>query len=282
MVLSLFSIYFIYQLKNIAPMVLKSNILLCDRCLFSLLPTFKNITLTLSLFSALSLVISLIKTYQFKNKIRKSLVVKPESINFFEKKYHLHNKIVIFQDSQLMAFCMGIFTAHIYLSTQLLKKMNHSEIEAIILHEKQHLANKDNLSLLILNFIKTAFFFLPIVSDFVQSIEIQKEILADQTVIKVTGKKTNIITALKKCLESKPNYVYAHAFSESLTIEPRIHSLVGKKNKFLSFQLSNILISFSVILLLANITLSRIEVHSQTDSSATVCLDKGVCQNTCQ
>lgn len=263
-------------------MVLNSTILLCDRCLYSLLPTIKNITLILSLFSALSLTVTLIKTLQFRNKIQQSFAIKPKSIILFEEKHDLRNKIIVFQDSRLMAFCLGIVTAHIYISTQLLKKMSRSEIEAIILHEKQHLVGKDNLLLLVLNFIKTAFFFFPVIGDFVHSVEVQKEISADQTVIKITGNKINIMTALKKCIETKPNYIYAHAFSEALTIEPRILSLVGKKNNLLSFQLSSVLITFSVLLLLANITLSRIEVHSQTGSSATVCLDKGACQNTCR
>ncbi len=263
-------------------MVINNTILLCDKCLYSLLPTIKNITLTLSLFSALSLTISLVKTFLFRKKIQQSLTIKPKSIIFLEKKHNLHNKIIVFQDSRLMAFCLGIITTHIYLSTQLLKKMSRSEIEAIILHEKQHMVSKDNLLLLVLNFIKTALFFFPVIDDYVHCIEIQKEISADQMAIRTTGNKINIMTALKKCIETKPSYIYAHAFSEGATIEPRIHSLIGKKNYLPSFQLSSILITFSVLLLLANITVSRIEVHAQTDSSTTVCLDKGSCQNTCR
>lgn len=281
-VLSALSVYFAYQLKNIAPTILNSAILLCDKCLSALLPTVQKITLTLSLFSAISLTISLIKTFLFRSKIQQSLVAKPKSILFFEKKYNLDNKIIVFKDSRLMAFCLGIVTARIYLSTQLLKKMNRSEVEAIILHEKHHLVGNDNLLLLILNFIKTALFFLPVIGDFVHTVEIQKEISADQTVISTTRNKLNIISALKKCIESKPSYVYAQAFSESVTIEPRIHSLIGKRSNFLYFQLRSVLISLSVVLLLANITISRIEVHSQAENSTTVCLDKGSCQNTCR
>jgi Zn-dependent protease with chaperone function len=159
-ILSLQFIYFLYQLRNLVPFVLNSNILLCDSCLQGLISTIIIITLTISVFAGLSLAISHIKTFRFKNKIKRSVVSKPKSIAYFEKKHNLHNKIIVYQDSQLMAFCLGIFTPHIYLSTRLLNKMNRSEVEAIILHEKQHIVGGDNMKLLILNFIKTIFFFL--------------------------------------------------------------------------------------------------------------------------
>ena len=279
--LSALVLYFGYLIKNLYPTLVNNSILLCDKCLFAVIPTIKRIISVLGVLALGNLILGFFRTSHFRNKLQ-SVPPPTKQISFLEKKYHLQNRIIIFENSQLMAFCLGIFNPRIYLSTQLLKKMTRFEIEAIVLHEKQHMAGKDNLLLLVLNLIKTAFFFFPIIADVVNSIEIQKEIAADKGVIKETGKTINIVTALRKVLESKPGFVFAQAFSQGFSIEPRIKSLIGKRNELPHLQLNSVLITLGVMLIFINITLSRIEVHSQNSSSTTLCLDKYSCQNSCQ
>ena len=274
-------IYFIYLTKTVYPLLIDSDVFVCDSCLSSVLPFIQKIFSILVVFALGNLLLNYFRTVHFKNSLI-PIYSQPKFIKSLEKEYALKNKIIIFKNFKLMAFCLGVFYPKIYLSNSLVKNMTSSEIKAIILHEKQHLLGKDNLLLLFLNLVKTAFFVFPIVADFVNSLEIQKEISADQTVVKETGERINIISALRKVIESKPSFIYANAFSESFNIEQRIHSLVGKKNQWLSIKYSSVVISLSVLLFLANITLSRVEIHPQTNSSTMLCLDKGTCQNICQ
>lgn len=280
-ILSGLLIYFVYLMKSVYPLMVSNNVFVCDSCLSSVLPFIQRILSILAIFAFGNLVINYFRTVHFKNSLL-PVYPQPKLIKSLGEKYSLQDKIVIFNDFRLMAFCLGVLNPKIYLSNHLLKNMTSSEIEAIILHEKQHILGKDNLLLLFLNLIKTAFFFFPIIGDFVNSIEIQKEIFADQIVVKETGGRTNIISALRKVIESKPSFVYANAFSESLSIEPRIRSLVGKKNKWLSLKYSSVVVSLSVLLFLMNITLNRIEIHPQANNATMLCLDKGTCQNLCQ
>ncbi len=274
-------LYFVYLMNVIYPQLVGSNFFVCDSCLSFVLPFIQKIMFSLAVLAFGNLIINTVKTLRFKNSLF-PVCPRPKFIKSLAEKYLLQDKIIIFDNSRLMAFCLGVLNPKIYLSNQLLKSMSHSEIEAIILHEKQHILGKDNLLLLFLNLIKTAFFFFPIIGDFVNSIEIQKEIIADKVVVEETGRRINIISALRKVIESKPSFMYATAFSEDLSIEPRIRSLVGKKNRLLSIKYSSVIISLSVLLFLVNITLNRIEIHPQTNSSTMLCLDKGTCSNICQ
>lgn len=280
-ILSGLIVYFIYLMWTIYPLLVSDKVFACTNCLDSVLLFVQKVLFILVIFALSNLIINYIKTVQFKNSLL-PFRFRPNLIKSLENKYTLQGKIIIFNDPRLMAFCLGVFNPKIYMSNILLEKMTSSELEAIILHEKQHMVAKDNLLLLLLNLIRTAFFFFPVIGDFVDSIEIQKEISADQTVVKEMGKRISIISALRKVIESKPHFVYANAFSESLSIEPRIRSLVGKNNRQFPFKYGSVVVSLCVLLFLVNITLSRIETHPQINSSTMLCLDKGTCQNTCQ
>ena len=274
-------IYFLYLIRSIYPLVIDNSVFVCKSCLNSI-PLFVQKIITVLLLVAFgNLLLNYIKNMLFKRNLH-FIHLKPKNIISLEKKYCLRDKIVIFKEQKLMAFCMGVLRPKIFISSEVLKRMTYHEVEAIILHERQHVIGKDNLVMLFLNLIKTAFFFFPVVTDFVNNLEIQREITADQSVVKETGRKIDIISALRKIIESKPNYVYANAFSESFSIEPRVHSLIGKGAKLLTFKYGSIVISLSVLLFLTNLTLSRIEIHPQTNSSTMLCIDKGTCQNSCQ
>lgn len=280
-ILSGLLIYLLYLIRTVYPFIMDSGLYVCRNCLNTIFPFVQKMITVLLLVSFTSLLVNYIKSALFKRNLR-LVSLKPKIISSFEEKYHLQDKIAIFKDQKLMAFCMGVFNPKIFLSSQVLKSMTHREIEAIILHERQHVIGKDNLTMLFLNLVKNALFFFPIVTDFVNGIEVRREIVADQSVTRETGRKIDIVSALRKVIESKPSFMYATAFSEDLSIEPRIRSLVGKKNRLLSIKYSSVVISLSVLLFLMNITLSRVEIHPQTNSATMLCIDKGTCQNSCQ
>ena len=280
-ILSGLLIYFLYLIRTVYPLIMDSGVYICRSCLNTIFPFVQKIITVLLLVSFTSLLVNYIKSALFKRNLR-LVSLKPKVISSFEEKYHLQDKITIFKDRKLMAFCMGVLNPRIFLSSQVLKSMTHREIEAIILHERQHLIGKDNLTMLILNLVKNALFFFPIVTDFVNGMEVRREIVADQSVTRETGRKIDIVSALRKIIESKPNYVFANAFSESFGIEPRIRFLIGKRHNWVSFRYGSIVISLSVLLFLMNITLSRVEIHPQTNSATMLCIDKGTCQNSCQ
>lgn len=99
--------------------------------------TFFGIILFLAL---LKVIVVLFKTILYKRRLIIEKI--PIRVLKLTDKYELVDKVKIILDRKPLAFCLGFFQPKIYLSTGLIKLMNGSELEAIILHEKYHLLKK--------------------------------------------------------------------------------------------------------------------------------------------
>ncbi len=273
--------YFLFQATQIASLILGKNVLICNSCLQTI-PTILLYSVTSLLgLSLVCFLFGLAKTVHFRKKLY-LISAHSRSLKMIEKEHLLDRKIIVFSHKDPLAFCLGILKPKIYLSTKLLKIMNSSELEAVILHEKQHLQGNDNLFLVLPTLLKTTFFFLPIFSDIAQRFEVQKEIRADQNAIKEIGDKSVLISALQKILfTSQPNLAFANYFSKFTSLEVRINSLLGERTNRRLISLNNLVISFGMLLLIATVILNRVEIHSQLANSALLCLDKGNCQGAC-
>lgn len=275
-------IVFVNTTGSIYPFLYGKVLFFCAICLDHLLPLFQKTIFLFFFIAFLSLIISLFRTFKFSLSI-KSKVKRPFFIEKLTTKYSLQSKVIVFEYSSPVAFCMGILNPKIYLSNCLVTMMTPKELETIIIHEKHHLNRKDNLILLLLQAVKNMFFFLPIVGDFVNYFHIRKEILADRGVIRELGSNNNLISALRKVIDYPPLTVMSvNTFSQSYDIETRVLSLLGNKQVKRAFPFKNLIISLSVLLLFANVIASKVELHSQTQSETSICLDGGNCQNICR
>ncbi len=254
----------------------------CTSCLSHLTPFFQKTVFIFFSIAFLSLIVSTIKTFKFSLSIKSKSKI-PTFVEKLLAKHSLQSKVMVFEYPNPVAFCMGILTPKIYLSNCLVKMTTPKELESIIVHERQHLNRNDNLTLLLLQAVKNMFFFLPIVGDLVNNFHIQKEILADRGVIKELGGNNNLISALRKVIDYPSLTIMSvNTFSQSYDIETRVLSLLGHKPVKHSFPFNNLIISLSVILLFANVFASKVELHSQTQSETSICLDGGNCQNICR
>lgn len=273
---------FIKTIVTIYPILSEKALSFCGTCLEHLLPLIQKTIFVFFSIALLSLIVSIVKTVKFSFSI-KSKLKNPIFIEKFIAKYSLRDKIVVFNYSSPVAFCMGILTPKIYISNCLVKMMTPEELETIIVHERQHLNRNDNLTLLFLQAIKNMFFFLPIVGDFVNYFHIRKEILADRGVLKELGNNNHLISALRKVIDYPSLRIMSvNTFSQSYDIETRVLSLLGKNQTKRTFPFNNLIISLSVLLLFANVLASKVEIHSQTQSGTSICLDDGNCQNICR
>lgn len=282
LILTILLVSFVKNISVIYPSITGKILVLCSSCLDYLSPFFQKTILFLSLIAMFSFIISIHKTIRFSRRIN-VISTRFSVLEKIKTKYSLQNKIIVFNYTSPVAFCMGIIKPKIYLSSQLLKIMSPVEIETIVLHEKQHLKRDDNFVLLLLQIIKNTFFFFPIIGDFVNFFNVRKEIKADCGVVKELGQKDTLISALRKVIDSPSiKSVSVNTFSQVYDIEPRIQSLLGKKTVNHSFPFINVIISLSVLLIFANFFVGKIEVHAQTQQETAVCFDKGNCQNMCQ
>jgi Zn-dependent protease with chaperone function len=273
---------FISSVVAIYPSLSGKVLLFCNSCLKNIIPIFQKTIFIFFSIAFVSLTVSVFKTVKFGLSIKSKLKI-PVFIEKIATKYSLQTKLVVFEYPSPVAFCMGILNPKIYLSDCLVKMMTPKELETIIIHEKQHLNRNDNLVLLILQAIKNMFFFLPIIGDLVNYFHIRKEILADRGVISELGNNHNLISALRKVVDYPALTVMSvNTFSQSYDIETRVLMLLGDKQVKRSFPFNNLIISLSVLLLFANVVANKVELHSQTQLEASICLDDGNCQNICQ
>ncbi len=235
------------------------------------------------LYAILQFMVSQYKGYRLKKTYRYQKK-RPVTLYEIESLYNLKNRIILLDDKKPLAFCMGIFTPKIYLSSGLLKIMNPKELEAVILHEKYHMENRDNLFLVGLHFLKNLLFFFPFTNDLVHNFEQKEEIYADQKATGIVG-TTSVVSALKKMFLYSDDKQFASSFSKSNHLEARISKLIGKPYLRLPLQVKNIaisILSFLVFTVLSSIPVSSTEVHVQGKDVVMMCIGNQSCEIRCQ
>ena len=245
--------------------------------------TFFGVILFLAVLKVISV---LLKTILYERKL---IIIEKIPIRVLKLtgKHGLVDKVKIILDKKPLAFCFGFFGPKIYLSTGLIKLMNSSELEAIILHEKYHLLKRDNIFLTAVNFIKQLFLPFPILADLLDNLIKTKEIKADHYGVILLGRKQPIVSAFKKLLnfDNKDSYLlnYFSAFTNDQHFENRIHALFGKKSSPFPFKLRNILISTLSLIILTGFFFSpwqKTQANNQNQKPF-VCLKNTDCSKHC-
>lgn len=238
---------------------------------------------TALLYAIVQFIFTQYKLYKLRNNF--NFETKSSHIlNRIESTHNLQKRIILIKDTRPLAFCMGIFSPKIYLSSGLIKIMNSRELEAVILHERYHVESKDNLCLIGLHFLKNLLFFFPFATDIVHNFEKNEEMAADQKAADIVG-TISVVSALKKMFLYSNNNHYGFSFSKSQHIETRIFKLVGKASPQHSFGIKNIAISIISIvcfMILSSIPVSSTEIHAQGKDVIIMCLGNKNCENSCQ
>lgn len=98
------------------------------------------------------------------------------------------------------AFCLGFWRPRIWLTAGIVDLLTDEELTAVLVHEDYHCRRRDPLRLLISRALKSTFFFLPLVRDLANFVELQQEIAADQSVIEYLGDDLPLLCSLQKLL----------------------------------------------------------------------------------
>lgn len=210
----------------------------------------------------------------------------PRNLNELLIKHNILDKVIIYQNSEPEAYCIGLLKPKIYISSQLIKIMDENEFESILIHEMYHMQNRNNLILYILNYFSYILFPFPFIKDLSKHYELQAEIEADKMASISLNKHNPLLKALKKLLLYKPSSInYGFGFSKAEAVEYRIKSLVSGKAQSTNFSLRRIsisIISFIIFSLLLFLPISRTHIHAEGKDYLVVCYDNSDCQNICR
>lgn len=291
----LLSVICVTLVQKYAPFLLHTTIYYCQEIIKSLnsqnLPHNSNLIFLVPVFFILLFVgIRLIATIAQLITIDRSLnhqkiTYRSRRLNVLVKKLHLVDKIVIIDNKQPLALCYGLMKPKIYLSTKLLESMSPAELEVIINHEKHHLNHNDTRTILFAHIIQNTFPLLPILSDLVKNLRIEREIAADNYAAS-GGKRQHVAAVLKKLLlYPQPTFAYFPSLAAEDTLTARIESLFFKKKFTAKYSLKNITFSvFSIFILLGLILtpVQAIELHTETSDAIIVCVNNQQCAIQCK
>ncbi len=253
------------------------------------IPYFLSITPLVILFllvavSFLKFIVLSIKVIILRRKLHDKKIVHK---NLFTLLTHLglEQETIIIKSDKPFAYCLGIKSPKIYISTGIVAKLNQKELEAVLRHEQYHLENHDTFTMIIASVAYSLLPFFPLLGDFIKKYRIDREIKADTFAINKVGSQYPLVSALKKLLAfpSMKNVALA-SIADYDTLEPRIYFLLDKDYGRRLFRVKHLLITLFSTFLVGVVMVSPIyaeEVHHVDHDVVMLCTD-GACMNSCK
>ena len=243
---------------------------------------FVSVTIIIFL---LRVFLTIVKIHLMKNRLLEN-EKETKSISKLVEKVGLESKVLVIEDAMPFAFCLGIRSPHIYVSTKTVSIMTKKQLEAILLHEKYHLEHADSLTLFIGSLPQLLFPFFPILPRLLERYKIEREIKADKQAAKELGATKPVIGVLKKLLQTPPvSPAFVSSMADTNSLEIRIKSLLNKRTESIKIKKIDFVISiFSLILIIASIAapVHAVEIHTNNQNIMIVCLQDNECSRWCQ
>jgi Zn-dependent protease with chaperone function len=156
----------------------------------------------------------------------------------------LSGKVRLVESDDYFSFCACPISPRIYLSRPVINALSAQELEALLLHEKYHLANRDPLKIMLGHLIVSALFFSPVLGDLFRRYQVRKEIAADQYAVSYQGTRRGIVGTLQKLLEHQSQIEKANlAVAGTEALRCRINHMLGRPSSD-PISLTHVAVSF--------------------------------------
>jgi len=115
----------------------------------------------------------------------------------------LRSQVRIIRSARPFAMTAGLLRPRIFISTALLELLEDDELEAVLLHEQDHLRHFDPLQVLMGKALSTGFFFVPLIRALIRRHQAAVELAADEYAIARQGGVVGLSAAVLKVLHSQ-------------------------------------------------------------------------------
>lgn len=95
--------------------------------------------------------------------------------------------LVVVRDARPLAFCSGYLRPRVYVSTGALELLGAAELSALLAHERHHARRRDPLKMLLVEALKDAVFFVPVLRRSQERFGALSELAADEHAIRTAG-----------------------------------------------------------------------------------------------
>ena len=155
--------------------------------------------------------------FKTKSKIKKLTSQKlnklPNKVLYSMAASNHLDSIIVIKSNELIAFSYGMRKTKILISTRLIDSLNTNELDSVILHELHHLKYSHVLFIFIMEIVKSALFFVPLLSVFIRQFKDSLENEADKTVVKIQRTSSYLESAINVFSNNQLAYDFVASFS---------------------------------------------------------------------
>jgi Zn-dependent protease with chaperone function len=127
-----------------------------------------------------------------------------------------------------LAFCYGYLRPRILFSRGLLGWLSREQLTALLLHEREHLRQRDPIKIAVGRLLSSTVFFIPIVAALYRKYMVEKELAADAAAIAAQGSPSALASALAVLLEFPRGGRPEAAAGADEALDARIDALLGQ------------------------------------------------------
>ena len=158
-----------------------------------------------------------------------SLATRDSRLDNIAQRLNLQDRVFLLDSDDYISFCTGFLSPRIYVSKAIVESLTAEELEALLLHERYHLTNRDPLRILLGELIVSGLFFVPVLRDLFKRYLVKKEIAADQYAIQYQGNRLGIARTLNKLLQKEAcDGTVSFAASGTDALRDRIDNMLGR------------------------------------------------------
>lgn len=151
------------------------------------------------------------------------------AIRLLPLKYADKDVVLIDAPNVFTAFTHGFLNPRIYISKGLVSGLDSAELKAVFLHELYHKKRLHPAKFFLLNFVRDAFFYIPVMSGIARFMLLKKENEADLNAIAATGAPLSLASALVKAAKA------------GAVLSPALASITGGRSRGIEERVRNIL-----------------------------------------
>ena len=151
------------------------------------------------------------------------------SVNALGSSLGLAGRLDIVDSLAPLAFCYGYLRPRIVVSRGLVGLLSREEISALLIHEREHLRQRDPLKVAVGKLLTSSVFFVPVIGALYHRYLIEKELAADAAAIATQGSSVGLTSALAALLDNAAAPRPEGAVGGDEAIEARIDALLGDR-----------------------------------------------------
>lgn len=128
----------------------------------------------------------------------------PDAVRSLAREVGVLGRIDVVADERPFSFCYWFWRPRVCMSTALVRRLDLDELRAVLVHERYHLRQRDPLRVLTARYLAAGLYVVPVVDELSSFYVLQKEIAADEEVVRIVGVDA-LARALYKLLPGAPD-----------------------------------------------------------------------------